>query len=162
MDVGKVGANGVRASGAFITKVAFEAIDRFTPPRCDQLISHVRILTSAGEPVHEPRRYDSLDEGPQAFAILPGETFALGNREEFHHDPKSVSAANGDFLFRQTTMMGPPGWKYVEYLAQGVRHVIFRITLGRHDADRIDRETDVLNVCREGGHLIANQPMGST
>jgi len=116
MDVGNVGANGVRASRALITKVAFEAVDRFTPPRCDLLVSHLRILTSASAPVHEPRRHDSLTEGPQPFATLPGETFALGNREEFHHDPKTVSAANGDLLLCQPTMMGPPGWKYVEYL----------------------------------------------
>jgi len=162
MDVGKIGANGVRASRALITKVAFEAVDRFTPPRCDLLVSHLRILTSARALVHEPRRHGSLREGPQPFAILPGETFAFGSREELQHDPKTASAAHGDLLFRQTTMMGPLGWKYVQYLAQGVRHVIFRITSGRHDADRIDRETDVLNVCREGGHLIANQPMGAT
>ena len=161
MDVGNVGANGVRASRALITKVAFEAVDRFTPPRCDLLVSHLRILTSASAPVHEPRRHDSLTEGPQPFATLPGETFALGHREEFHHDPKTVSAANGDLLLRQPTMMGPPGWKYVEYLTHEVRHVIFRITLGRHDADRIDRETDVLNVRCKGGNLIANEPMGS-
>jgi hypothetical protein len=109
MDVGKVGANGVRASRALITKVAFEAVDRFTPPRCDLLVSHLRILTSARALVHEPRRHGSLREGPQPFAILPGETFAFGSREELQHDPKTASDERGVARCRNCVWMGRTG-----------------------------------------------------